>query len=132
MMTNIDRDQARAIFDSAGLTYNALTLANVQLLRMHINKQMIASGLIRGTYRCMQRATFEHTPHGLYAQVRCRAFYFKGREAVSFNPDGFIGFAGWADENNIQPVLAGFVDWCCKSRLRGLHEEGERGDESFL
>lgn len=37
--------------------------------------------------------------------------YFKGREAISFNSDGFIGFAGWADDGNVQPFLRAFVDW---------------------
>lgn len=37
--------------------------------------------------------------------------YFKGREAISFNSDGFIGFAGWADDKNVQPFLRAFVLW---------------------
>ena len=46
-----------------------------------------------------------------YAELRCKAFYFESREAVTFNSDGFIGFAGWADEKSVQPVLAGFKEW---------------------
>lgn len=37
--------------------------------------------------------------------------YFKGREAISFNSNGFIGFAGWADDKNVQPFLRAFVLW---------------------
>lgn len=38
--------------------------------------------------------------------------YFKRRECISFNRDGFIGFAGWADSNNVQPILKAFNQWC--------------------
>jgi hypothetical protein len=33
------------------------------------------------------------------------------RECVSFNTDGFIGFAGWADNNNIIPILNAVGLW---------------------
>lgn len=38
--------------------------------------------------------------------------YFEKRECISFNEDGFIGFAGWAGEENVKPILKGFRDWC--------------------
>lgn len=34
------------------------------------------------------------------------------REAISFNADGFIGFAGWADTGNTNPFLRAFWAWC--------------------
>ena len=66
---------------------------------------------MRGSFRCKQRGVIKETSHGKYAEIRCKADYFEDREAVSFNTDGFIGFAGWADDKNIQPVLAGFEAW---------------------
>lgn len=39
------------------------------------------------------------------------AHYFKMRECISFNRDGFIGFCGWADDENTAPVLEGFNEW---------------------
>lgn len=72
---------------------------------------MRESGLIKGSFRCRQRGVLKVSLQGKYAEIRCKAFYFDAREAVSFNTDGFIGFAGWADSENVQPVLAGFVDW---------------------
>lgn len=44
--------------------------------------------------------------------------YFTQREAISFNADGFIGFAGWAADENLKPFLDAFyewVDWFVKS-----------------
>lgn len=45
------------------------------------------------------------------AYLFCDASYFKGREAISFNADGFIGFCGWADSNNSIPFVAAFCRW---------------------
>ena len=38
--------------------------------------------------------------------------YFTQREAISFNEDGYIGFAGWADQGNTNPLLRAFLRWC--------------------
>ncbi|SEG13810.1 hypothetical protein [Marinobacterium lutimaris] len=106
------RDEARNKFAEAGLNYSDLTRQNLQQLRNLINQEMIDSGLIKGSYRCRQRPVFRpDAKRGLFAQIQCRAFYFDDREAVSFNHTGFIGFAGWADDSNIQPVLSGFCKW---------------------
>ena len=37
--------------------------------------------------------------------------YFEGREAVSFEESGFIGFCGWADSRNERAILEGFYQW---------------------
>lgn len=41
----------------------------------------------------------------------CDGSYFNGREAISFNEDGFIGFCGWADSMNSRPFVSGFCRW---------------------
>lgn len=33
-------------------------------------------------------------------------------ECISFNADGWIGFAGWADQGNTNPILRAFIEWC--------------------
>jgi hypothetical protein len=105
--TAMTRDEARAMFKGANLDYSALTPGNVQRLRTLINQRMKSSGLIKDSFRCRQRAVAREG----YAEIRCKSFYFDSREALTFNPDGFIGFAGWADDNNVQPILAGFAEW---------------------
>jgi hypothetical protein len=105
------RSEARAAFKSAGLSYAALTPASMQRLRNLINEHMKASGAIQGTFRCKQRGVVKETKWGRYGELRCKADYFDNREAVTFNTDGFIGFAGWADDQNIRPILDGFNAW---------------------
>lgn len=40
------------------------------------------------------------------------AHYFTRRECISFNRDGWIGFAGWADDGNTNPLRRAFLAWC--------------------
>lgn len=105
------RDLARKVFADSGLNYEDLTQQSIQRLRACINTAMIKSGCILGTFRCHQRGVVKDTKLGKYAEIKCKAHYFDGREAVTFNTDRFIGFAGWADEKNIEPILDGFQAW---------------------
>lgn len=47
-----------------------------------------------------------------YLKIDCPG-QWNGREAVSFNSDGFIGFCGWADSVNSQPFYRAWRAWCC-------------------
>ena len=105
------RKAGREAFSNAGLTYSVLTPASMKRLRALVNDRMKASGLIEESFRCRQRAVIKDTPFGRYAEIRCRSYYFDNREAISFNTDGFIGFAGWADDQNVQPIVEGFKAW---------------------
>jgi len=106
------RDEARAAFKDAGITYKALTPETLDNLRRYIDERMKESGLAGGTYRMSEQGTrLVKAGDGAWAVLRCQSKYFKDREAVTFNPDGFVGFAGWADETHVQPVLEGFTAW---------------------
>lgn len=124
------RKDARQAFSAASLTYDVLTPSNMQRLRTLVNERMKASGLIHGEFRCRQRAIVKQTPWGPFAELRCRADYFDNREAISFNTDGFIGFAGWADDTNVRPILDGFKAWVLEmSANRATHEAEALGDK---
>lgn len=45
------------------------------------------------------------------AYLRVDGPYFTNREAISFNADGFIGFAGWASDKNVKPFISAFAEW---------------------
>jgi len=108
----LDREFARGEFGAAGLSYADLDLVALRLLRRLINLEMIRSGLMKSSYRCYRGVVFQNAgTDRFFAGIRCSAFYFDRREAVSFNRDGFIGFAGWSDDTNVQPILRGFVAW---------------------
>ncbi len=85
------RDEARALFTSTALNYSVITPKNMQRLRTLINQKMKESGCIKGSFRCHQRAVIRKG----YAELRCKSFYFDSRETLTFNSDGFIGFADY-------------------------------------
>ena len=102
-----NRDHAREEFARAGITTDNVSLQIIAPLWAAINKRMVDSGCFRGTF-CLIKLG-KDTKDIKY--LRCKAFYFDDREAVSFNSDGFIGFAGWASNTNIRPILDGVGDF---------------------
>lgn len=38
------------------------------------------------------------------------------------NQDEFIGFCGWADDNNTKPITDGFIEWCDYLKLKRVDE----------
>lgn len=106
------RDDARAEFAKLGLSGADLSSVQLAALRACVDQAMQKSGLMKGTFRCRQRfANVEDQRGRKWPYLQCRAFYFDNREAVTFNPDGFVGFAGWADDQHIQPIIDGFFRW---------------------
>lgn len=104
------RDEARAKWAESGLTYYALSKERLYRLRDILAEKMKSSGCIRGSFR-PGAVTLKYRNGEPWGDIRCRAFYFTGRQALTFEPGGFIGFAGWADEENVQPILAAFCAW---------------------
>lgn len=107
---HMDRDQARSYWQASGLTYDAVTTRNIKLLRSMIDVSMRKSHLIDDTLRA-GKCKVNNTKSGKWADIRCNSRYFKDRQAVTFESDGFIGFAGWADDTNVQPILSAFIEW---------------------
>ena len=103
------RDEARAHWAKSGLTYDVLTKASLARLRKLIDTEMRKGDYVRGTLRAGRAGTL----NGRWgpADIRCQGYYFNDRQAVTFEKGGFVGFAGWADDTNVQPILAGFCVW---------------------
>ena len=115
-MTN---DEARRYFRDKGLTYRKLRRYDVDLLKGYIGHELARYAKtddIRriDDYRVCKRVHFHGTKSGRlqYAAIRVSGSYFKHREAVTFNGDGFIGFCGWASDYNAEPILTAFCKWC--------------------
>src|SRR5690606_6262826 len=91
-------------------TYGDLSKVRVQRLRKLINEALKKSNLIK-EYKVDGHAKFKSDERGIWAEIRCKAYYFDKRQAVTFERDNFIGFAGWSDPHNVQPILCAFVQW---------------------
>ena len=110
------RVAARKKFNN-NLTYKDVTRKEIEKLHELVAKEIEEAA---GKGECLE--TMKIHPK---IRTRCksnkkiiRAFlyvdshYFEKRECISFNENGFIGFAGWAGESNIKPILKGFCKWC--------------------
>ncbi|MDO4721376.1 MAG: hypothetical protein Q4A78_11990 [Peptostreptococcaceae bacterium] len=117
MGNRIRRDQARAYFQGKALSYEKIQEGDIEYLWMLIQREFRRE-IIRGDEMipCLnlpRKKSIRMGKSGLKeAYLTMRGSYFRDREALSFNKDGFIGFAGWADQETVQPILKGFLRWC--------------------
>lgn len=117
------RDEARALWASSGLDYTVLTHELLHRLVSLIDAELVAAGLIRG-YRMNRTLSLRHKAgKPIQAELRCRAFYFRSREAVTFQSDGRICFCGWASDENAAPILEGFRKWVAELQRAGLGDQ---------
>lgn len=130
----MEREQVRKKFNQSGLEYSDIGSKEVyklqeflisglqkyekddpyQTFTMELEKQrkidvVYENGVIKN---CFFHVRGKITPHSKDKPY----YYFKRREAISFNTEnklgiGFIGFAGWADDSNVQPILQAADNW---------------------
>jgi len=107
-MTN---EEAREYFKAKGLTYDVINNKNINILLDCLNqhvKQAVKEKKC-DTLRISKKVRYQ-TYQNCYTYVN--GGYFKKRECISFNADGFIGFAGWAGTRNAVPIISAFIEWC--------------------
>ena len=101
-------NEARAYFAGKGLTYADVTegdiLTLVMLLNKHIKKANADCETSMGSMYLSRRIDLKRKTNG--ALISCFLY------VNSFNADGWIGFAGWADQGNTNPILRAFIEWC--------------------
>ena len=114
------REEARARFAELGIEYGQIYEGDIETLYMLVNRAVKKFANARPvkdsitTMHMSKRVKVDKRTNGTIrgAYLYVNSYYFTQREAVSFNPDGFIGFAGWASDINVQPFIEGFLDWC--------------------
>lgn len=110
--------EARQYFRDKGLSYHDITegdiLSLLMLLNREIKKSNKAGETSVSTMHMSSKIDMKKRTNGTI--IKCflyiNSHYFTRREAISFNEDGFIGFAGWADQGNTNPLLWAFLRWC--------------------
>lgn len=116
-----ESDEARQNFINTGLTYKDITYSDFLLLywalqmsfERHNKKQEQAEWEKRSYFM-----TVAEKPQYIKAKTGMKKGFIKvicdnysTREAISFNEDGFIGFAGWASSDNVKPIIKAFNYW---------------------
>lgn len=110
--------KARQYFRDKGLSYHDITegdiLSLLMLLNREIKKSNKAGETSVSTMHMSSKIDMKKRTNGTI--IKCflyiNSHYFTRREAISFNEDGFIGFAGWAGQGNTNPLLRAFLRWC--------------------
>ena len=110
-------DEARQYFINKGLSYDDITEGDILTLVMLLNKHIKAANKDNETsveLTLSKRVNMKKKTNGsiICCYLYVNAYYFTQRECISFNNDGFIGFAGWADQGNTNPMLRAFLEWC--------------------
>ena len=116
----INRDEAREYFVHRGMSYTsdpAYTIAYPihwgdmmrlwQMCEDHISEAELEMHMRPNPK--IKRIKFRDQVCEAY--LRVDGPYFTNREAISFNGDQFIGFAGWATDKNVKPFISAFVEW---------------------
>lgn len=109
------RIAARKNFNSK-FTYKDLIRADIdklqQLVSDEIQKAVKDGTVLKSMVMHPKVRTRFYNKKLQHAYMYVDSHYFTKRECISFNRNGFIGFAGWADSCNIRPILKGFNKWC--------------------
>lgn len=116
----------RELFTSLGFTYDGIRPCDLDALQGYIAIECARSHRAGMTPHFMtprrksDSLCCKMKPEGglekAYIKIDCLD-QWNGREAISFNADGFIGFCGWADTQNSQPFLNAFRRWLTEYML---------------
>lgn len=95
-------NELREYFSAKGLTYDSIDEGDILILCMMLQKELKKSnkaGETSVTMTLSKRVDMKKTTNGHITEcyIYMNAHYFTRRECISFNRDGWIGFAGWAD-----------------------------------
>lgn len=111
------KEEAREYFKNAGLTYKDITEGDILTLIMLLNREIKKSNKMGetsvNTMTLSKRIDLKKKSNGtiITCFLYVNSHYFERRECISFNADGFIGFCGWADVGNSNPILRAFREW---------------------
>lgn len=111
-------EEARQYFAEKGLTYADITSGEIGVLLVLLNKHLKIANKIGvtsvNTMRMSEKIDCKYKSNGTLSEgyLYVNSHYFTRREAISFNKDGFIGFAGWADGGNTSVFVEAFKEWC--------------------
>ena len=112
------REEAREYFKKKGLSYSWIKEFEIEKLRFLIEKELLEylkDGGEHAKKMDMKLSNkFKKSYYGpiwnkdktlKFACITVNGSYFKNREGICFNDDGFIGFCGWADNSNKMPFI---------------------------
>lgn len=115
----MNREEARVFLNESGIKFSDIGSKDIAQLRDCLNvelKKFDNSGFKMQLIDTM-RAEYNNDGSVDLCEIRVKGWidndepYFESREAITFNRDGFVGFAGWADSKNVRPFIDAFITW---------------------
>lgn len=115
-------DIAREYFIEKGLQYSDITelcfKELVSILKFRLAQENRARDKANDMdYRfsidskfCKYQKAADDKPFQAFIEVTLDNYV--SRPAISFNSNGWIGFAGWASSHNVKPFTDAFMEWC--------------------
>lgn len=109
----IRAEKLRKKFKDDGLDYSMINEEHILYLRLLLSRELetydhlkmcLKAPLVKDV-KVLKRTGLRH------AEIKVNSHYFTGREAITFNENGFIGFAGWASDYNLKPFVDAFDKW---------------------
>lgn len=106
----MDRDSVRLQYEKSKLNYSDFSSTDFFKLRELVSKELdtFLDLKMKVTKHKKRHLTFTNDGAISHGGIRVKSDYFDDREAITFNREGFIGFAGWADSKNVQPFVKAF------------------------
>lgn len=103
-------NEIRGILANKNITSKNVTVEELFLLKDILSKNLRESSIYDGSARIDKVANLKF--------IKMSTNQWKARECISFNKDGFIGFAGWASSQNLQPILKSVLEWIEQIRIK--------------
>jgi len=131
-----ERQIAREYFKEKGLSYSDIKEKDIDKLRELIKYELQTYLPTTDHSRSMDmriskelKRDFKFDRLGIIeGGIYIDGSYFKRREGVYFNEDGFIGFCGWADGSNKMPIITAFTRWCDYLKKELLTKIGDNSE----
>lgn len=108
----MNTEQAREIWSNAGFDYSVLTVPKVEMLVGLLSMELSTFAMDGGMEMSVaDKIIWMDGDRTVWCEISVSGPYFNNREAITFNRDGYIGFAGWASTVNLEPFIKAFVLW---------------------
>lgn len=110
------REEARQAFKNSKIEYADLSYIDIKMLTIYVDNEFKEAFINDEIDDMMYTNKKIQIKKDKYLNLTAAFLfvdgaYFEKRECISFNQDGFIGFAGWASDKNVKPIIKGFIKW---------------------